>query len=225
MAGRAGSQPRAPNPMLFDSEGRPPPGGYAARGGPPSSHSKALSSPTSWGAAAHQVAPSMRATTARENASTTVRSDLRTLASPPSRTDSLAGKASRDIRRVTLVAHPRRGRPVGDRFRLSRSPALASAFGDVSRFGRTRSGVALLPRRESPRPSRLERAQPERSNHASTTWPRDRSCPIPVAAGPEAAPGGGCFHDGWVTLPVPACTSAGARRGCSRARGTARGNW
>ena len=70
----------------------------------------------------------MRATTARENASTTVRSDLRTLASPPSRTDSLAGKASRDIRRVTLVAHPRRGRPVGDRFRLSRSPALASAL-------------------------------------------------------------------------------------------------
>ena len=80
------------------------------------------------GAAAHQVAPSMRATTTRENASTTVRSDLRTLASPPSRTDSLAGKPSRDIRRVTLVAHPRSGRRVGDRFRLSRSPAFGSAW-------------------------------------------------------------------------------------------------
>ena len=55
-------------------------------------------------------------------------SDLRTLANPPSRTDSLAGKASRDIRRVTLVAHPRRARPVGDRFRLTRSPAFASAL-------------------------------------------------------------------------------------------------
>ena len=35
-------QPARALPMLFDTEGRPPPGGYAARGGPPSSHSQAL---------------------------------------------------------------------------------------------------------------------------------------------------------------------------------------
>jgi len=40
MAGRADSS-RARLPTLFDTEGRPPPGGYAAPGGPPSSHSNA----------------------------------------------------------------------------------------------------------------------------------------------------------------------------------------
>jgi Peptidase C26 len=31
--------PRAPDPCPFETEGRPPPDGYAARGSPPSSHS------------------------------------------------------------------------------------------------------------------------------------------------------------------------------------------
>ena len=46
MAGRAGCNPRAPSLLLFDTEGRPPPGGYAAPAGPPSSHSKGGASST-----------------------------------------------------------------------------------------------------------------------------------------------------------------------------------